>query len=127
MSIFRTITTLLLAALFAVATTGVSVVYHYCADRLDSVALFAGGKVCGCTGEQSQSCCRDEVALHKLDLNCKLHAPLPSVQHIAMLVLPVAEHVVTVPYDTDSEVYIPVDTSPPGTTDIPIATQSLLI
>ena len=127
MSMLRTITTLLLVALLTVATTGVSVVYHYCAGELDSVALFVGGKTCGCGSETPKSCCSDRIALHKLTVDCRIGSVAPSVQLLIAAALPSGADAVALFHKTHSEAKPAVDTSPPRTTDIPVFTCALLI
>lgn len=128
MRIVQLLITVLLAACFAVATTGVSVVYHYCAGELDGIALFAGGRSCDCsdTAKVPQSCCKDEVAVHKLDAPCPAAASV-TTEH-CLLVVPLrivlADNVWR---KAESPIAHTPEPSPPYSTDIPIVHRSLLI
>jgi hypothetical protein len=64
----KTIITITLACYIAVSC-GVVINFHYCMDRLASVALFESGSTkCGICGmhKKSHGCCRDEVKIIKM-------------------------------------------------------------
>ncbi len=62
----------LLLITYAAVTSGMTVNYHYCMNKLDKTSLFTtkSDDTCGRCGmetSQSNGCCKDEVKLVKLD------------------------------------------------------------
>lgn len=129
MTFLRTIAISLLTLLFVAATTGVSVVQHYCGGELDGVSLFAGS-TCGCTGDDMpKDCCADVVTFCKLDTDALagLSITIPvSVEHLVPPAPLVGTIACTGPV-TDVGAWADVVSPPPRTDDIPVFTCSLLI
>ncbi|HLF62198.1 MAG TPA: hypothetical protein VI603_00490 [Saprospiraceae bacterium] len=80
----------ILAAYYLVIATGVTMHYHYCMGKLESVTLFHPGKgSCPC-GEEDEmpSCCKSGVLLLKIDKARQSEQPGISSLTVLTAVLP---------------------------------------
>ncbi|MCU0426691.1 MAG: hypothetical protein MUF71_13805 [Candidatus Kapabacteria bacterium] len=136
MQYFSKILSFVLVAHLLVATSGPPLVYHFCGEKMDSVAI-GSAKKCDCNHEENadaadcceKDCCHNELHVSEFHPNGLLTVPTIAPESLFAVLN------IVLPFSSSSPVSekhlvctIAFDTHPPArSSDIPVLFRSLLI